>query len=151
MDTYIRGIRNTNDQIVLFFISIKCSRTGLALSTSVFCAFSLVSDEPAAGDAPYPACTTASIIPCSFRISSSYSTCILLVRRLTLTSFTPSSLRTHFSTLEEQDEQVMPVTSNFSFIFTLPLYMIFPNIVTSSSTFSSLSSSVLALVTQLFK
>jgi len=48
--------------------------------------------------------------------SSSYVTCMELVRRLTFTSATPSSLHTAFSTWAEQAEQVMPVTLNFCFI-----------------------------------
>ena len=149
METYIRGIRKIKDQMVRFFIYSKCSFTGSVPSSRVFCFPEEVSFFPWTL-APYPAWTTASMIPCSWITASLNSTCMLLVRRFTLTSFTPSSLLTHFSTLEEQAEQVIPVTSNFSFI-ALPSYNIFPSMATSSSTFSSRSSSVLAPVTQLFR
>ena len=85
--------------------------------------------------APYPASSTALIIPAVSSLFSSNSTCILFVSRFTLTFSTPVSLLTLFSTWEEQAEQVMPVTSNLSFMYiVLSCYVLFLNIRSSAET-----------------
>ncbi len=66
-------------------------------------------------EAPYPAFSTAWIMAAAFVLSSSYSTVILLDNKLTAAWDTPGTPATLFCTWAEQAEQVIPVTSNFSF------------------------------------
>ena len=77
--------------------------------------------------------------------ASSYSSCMLFVSRLTLTSFVPSTFATAFSTRAEQAEHVMPVIVNCSFFIldfsllggyweTTGHFMTFWSVATSSST-----------------
>ena len=80
--------------------------------------------------------------------ASSYSSCMLFVSRLTLTSFVPSTFATAFSTRAEQAEHVMPVIVNCCFFIldfsllggyweTTGHFMTFWSVATSSSTTSS--------------
>ena len=79
--------------------------------------------SPFATFAPYPPDLTAAHISFSVTRVSSKSTVILFIRRLTFTSFTPSSLRTHLSTCALHAAHIIPFTSNFSVIFITPLHL----------------------------
>ena len=115
MDTYISGIRKTKLTMSRCFISFNCVSIGFSRFTDAACCTVWGCVLSTFTLAPYPAWVTAVIISSVESLDSSNSTCILLVKRFTVTSSMPSNWRTHFSTREEQAEQVMPVTSNFSF------------------------------------
>ena len=81
------------------------------------------------GEARYPACSTALRISSSPVCPGSKRTVMLLARRFTWTSSTPSTFLTARSTAAEQAEQVMPKTSNFSDVCGEALLEVFSDIV----------------------
>ncbi|OQA64373.1 MAG: hypothetical protein BWY37_02067 [Firmicutes bacterium ADurb.Bin262] len=111
IDRYSRGMRKVKLHARRVFIEPLSLRAGRAAASPA----GLAVCAPA-GPAPYPApstaLTTASLTPGE----PSYSTLMELVSRLTLTASTPSTFLTAFSTAAEHAAQLMPVTSNFSFI-----------------------------------
>ena len=111
MAIYMTGIRNRIDPINRFFmaaISFFAKSEGLGSGAAAVFLF------PPERVAPYPASMTAWMISWLDSVPSSYSTCILLVSKLTLAFFMPASLETAFSTRLEQAEQLIPVMAYFS-------------------------------------
>ena len=96
--------------LISFFLELVCTTVLLTASLPFASKW-----PPCLTEAPYPACSTAAIIFSSESTSSRYSTCILLVSKLTVKASTPSSFATLFSTRAEQAPHVIPVTSNFCF------------------------------------
>ena len=114
------GIQKIKDTISLFFIFFTfCSTADSPFPAAPPCFPEVFAPDFACSSftaAPYPASSTALMISAVSSLFSSNSTCMLFVSRFTLTFSTPASLPTLFSTWEEQAEQVIPVTSNLSFI-----------------------------------
>ncbi len=125
MEMAMSGTSKAMDHHISRFMP-ACSFSSLACLASHSCWMDgpvLPSAAPAAsavcvcfGVAPYPMRSTASMMSFASVVSGSNSTIMVLLMRFTFTSCTPASRATAFVTLASQAAQVMPVTSNCSFM-----------------------------------